>query len=71
MGFPQEIDLEHLFTYHAPSPEQLPKYQAIRDAAKVFAQVVMDNCPPSGDRTVAIRKIRETVMDANASIALA
>lgn len=61
--------LDQVFTYHN-DPAAIPKYQAIRDAAKVFAQVVLDNAPDCADRTVALRGIRETVMNANAAIAL-
>lgn len=67
----QQLDLDHIFKYHAPTPEQLPKYEAIRTAAKVFAKVITDNTPPSADQTAAIRLLREAVMTANASIALA
>jgi len=62
-------DLITWFTYHAPTPDQLPKYEAIRAAALVFAEVVVQNTPPSADQTVAIRKIREAALIANASIA--
>lgn len=61
---------QHVFTYHPPTPDQVPKYNEIRDAALVFARVIEAHCPASADRTVAIRKIREAVMVANASIAL-
>jgi hypothetical protein len=62
-------NLENWFTYHAPTAEQLPKYVAIRDAAKAFAEVVVANTPPSADQTAAVRKIREATMTANQSIA--
>lgn len=62
--------IEDIFSYHAPTPDQIPKYNAIREGAKVFAQIVMDNTPGPADQTVAIRKVREAVMIANASIAL-
>jgi hypothetical protein len=62
-------DLENWFTYHSPTPEQLPKYQAIREAAKAFATVIVDNTPSSADQTAAIRKVREATMTANAAIA--
>lgn len=65
---PEEI--ENLFTYHAPRGDQQERYQKIRDAAKVFAGVVVANTKPSADQAVAIRKLRESVMVANASIAL-
>ena len=64
------FDLEHIFTYHAPGEEQLDKYQKIRDAAKEFASVILENTPSGADASACIRKIRETVMTANAAIAL-
>lgn len=64
-----KAQLENWFTYHSPTPEQLPKYQAIRDAALKFAEVIVENTPPSADQTAAVRKIREATMTANASIA--
>jgi hypothetical protein len=62
-------DLENWFTYHSPTPDQLPKYQAIREAGKNLAKAIVDNTPSSADQTAAIRKVREAVMTANASIA--
>lgn len=67
--FTQEV-LDDIFTYHAPRPDQIPKYNAIREAARIFAQVLVENTPSSADQTVAIRKLRELVMSANQSIAL-
>lgn len=64
------MDINHIFTYHSPSPDQLPKYQAIRNAAKELGQVIVDNTPASADQTAAIRLLREAVMTANAAIAL-
>jgi len=64
-----KANLENWFSYHSPTPEQLPKYQAIREAAKHFAEVVVENTPPSADQTAAVRKIREATFTANASIA--
>lgn len=58
-----------IFTYHAPSPDQLPKYEAIRTAAREFAQVLISNTPASADQTAAIRLLREAVMTANQAIA--
>ena len=65
------MDLNHIFSYHAPTgPEQLAKYQMLRDAAKAFAQAIVDNTPACADQTAAIRHVREAVMTANASLAL-
>lgn len=57
------------FTYHPPTLEDSAKYEVIRDAAKRFAKIIVDNTPESVDRTAAIRKIREAVMTANVAIA--
>lgn len=64
-----QVDLDNWFTYHSPSAEQLPRYLAIREAGKHLAEVIVNNTPASADQTAAIRKIRETVMTANAAIA--
>ncbi len=61
--------LENWFTYHKPEPGEPEKYQKIREAALAFAKVVRDEAPPSADTTVAIRHIRDAVMNANAAIA--
>ncbi|MCP9496678.1 MAG: hypothetical protein MSG64_19755 [Pyrinomonadaceae bacterium MAG19_C2-C3] len=66
----QRQQLDDIFSYHAPSPEQQENYEAIRDAAKQFAETIILNSPPSADQTAAIRKVREAVMTANAAIAL-
>lgn len=62
--------LRELFSYHPPTGYTLPKFAAINQAAKNFAEVVLQNCPPSADRSDAIRKIREARMVANAAVAL-
>lgn len=62
--------LVELFRYHNPRPNQLPKYSAIRSAAKHFAEVMLQNTPVGDDQRAALRKIREAVMTANAAIAL-
>lgn len=61
--------INDMFTYHAPTQEQLPKYEAIREAARLFGTVILGNTPPSADQTATIRLLRQTVMSANQSIA--
>lgn len=64
------VDLTRIFTYHPPSPDQVRAYACVRDAANAFASVILAETPACPDQTVAIRKIREAVMTANAAIAL-
>lgn len=62
--------IEDIFSYHRPEPDQVPKYEAIRAAAKQFAQVLVANTPKCADQSAAIRLLREAVMTANAAVAL-
>lgn len=59
-----------LFSYHPPEPDQGEKYDAIRRGALQFAETIIENTPASADQTVAIRKLRESVMTANAAVTL-
>ena len=59
-----------LFTYHPPSPKQIPKYNELRDRAKVFAKFIVQSCPESRERSLAITNLQQVVMWANASIAI-
>ena len=61
--------LENWFTYHPPTADDIVAYEKLRNAAKDFASAINDLCPESADKTAAIRKVREAVMTANASIA--
>jgi len=81
--FPKEIVLEFLrkelnkmneqieknFKYHAPKDGQPAKYENIRDTAKAFAYRIDGICPDSREKSLAITKLEECVMWANASIA--
>ncbi len=67
-GSPEYID--EVCTYHAPTPEQIVRYQAVREAQKAFMQVIVANCPPSADRSDALRQVRSAGWTANSSIAL-
>lgn len=62
-------NINNWFTYHSPTPEQLPKYEAIRGKARELAEVIIENTPSSADQTASIRLLREAIMTANASIA--
>jgi hypothetical protein len=62
--------IESEFTYHAPVLDQPVRYARIRDAAKAFATLLVEDVPPCADRTAALRKLREVVWTANAAIAI-
>lgn len=62
-------DLDNWFAYHAPTDDQADRYQAIRSWGKAFSLMILEKTPACADQTVAIRCIREAVMNANAAIA--
>jgi hypothetical protein len=62
--------LAEFFRYHPPTAITIPKFAAVNQAAKNFAEVVLQNCPPGSDRTGAINIIRTARMVANQAIAL-
>ena len=63
-------DLDEVFRYHAPNPEQQKCYADIRVIAKAFASMVLESTPPCNDQTAAIDLIREAAMRANAAVSL-
>jgi len=63
------LRLENDYTYHAPKPDQIERYELIRDEAKRLAYLLVSNCPPSRELSVALTNLEATVWSANASIA--
>jgi hypothetical protein len=64
----EKAELNRWFEYSPPKGDQAERYTQLRMAGKTFAHVVLDACPPGTDREVALRKIREAVFAAKASI---
>ncbi len=64
-------DIDNWFTYHQPSQNQVHVYNRVREQGRKLAYTIRDSCPPGPDTTVAIRKLRETIMAANQAIACA
>lgn len=61
--------IENNFKYHSPKEGQPEKYTAIREKAKELAYLIDNLCPNSHEKFLAITKIEEASMWANASIA--
>lgn len=62
-------ELANRFTYHAPKGDQPVRYEEIRAKAMLFALEVHGSCSESRERSLALTKIEEAVMWANAAIA--
>lgn len=63
--------IKNMFTYHPPKTDsQIERYTEIRNTGKMFAETITEACPAGSDEfVIALQKIREAVMWANASIA--
>lgn len=61
--------IENAFTYHAPKEGQPEKYQAIREKAKELAYLIQGLVPDSREKSLAMTKLEECAMWANAGIA--
>lgn len=62
-------EIEKRFTYHPPKPGQPERYAAIREWGKQYAELIEKHCPISRERSIALTKLDEVVMWANAAIA--
>lgn len=61
--------IETNFTYHAPHGTQTARYQNIRDHAKMLAHLICQTTPQSREQSLALTKLEEVSMWANAAIA--
>jgi hypothetical protein len=57
------------FTYHPPKGDQPGRYEAIRSHGIQLAELVDLECPESREKSLALTRIEEAVMWANAAIA--
>jgi hypothetical protein len=66
----EEAKISNIFTYHPPFGTQQSRYILIREDAKVLAHAINNSCPESREKSLAITSLQQTVMWANASIAI-
>jgi len=65
-----DFDPEYVFMHHHATPEKLAHYDAIHDAAKQLAEVILARVPACSDRAAALRLLREASMMACAAVSL-
>ena len=64
-----EDELTKRFTYHPPKEGQPARYERLRAEAHKLACNFDVECPESREKSLAITKLEEAVMWANAAIA--
>lgn len=62
--------INNIFTYHAPKPDQVKLYEELRTGAKEFAHLINQACPESREKSLAITQLQLCIMCANAAIAI-
>lgn len=62
--------IANIFTYHVPQGNQAERYEMLRAKACSLALRINTLCPESREKSLAITSLQQTVMWANASIAI-
>lgn len=63
-------DLKNRMYYARPGAKQVEDHKAVQDAAFAFALALVEHCPgPSRELSLALTKVEEARMWANAAIA--
>lgn len=57
------------FQYHPPKGDQPERYVDLRDKGKFLAAKIIELTPPSREQSLALTKLEECIMWANAAIA--
>lgn len=65
-----EEEIDFLFQYHPPTPEQRDVYEQINAAFRTCGKAVSELLPPGPGKTVAMRALSDTRMKCNQAVAL-
>lgn len=65
----ENADIRNRFISYQLKDDQPARYTEIRRRGKALAVYMQRNCPPTRERSLALTKLEECVMWANASIA--
>ncbi len=57
------------FVYHRPKNDQQDRYAYLREQARSLAISIAEHTPPSREQSIALTKLEEALMFANAAIA--
>jgi len=65
----QKADIRERFTYHAAKELQPERYAFLRSTAEVLALDILKQVPQGREQALALTKLEEAIMWANAGIA--
>ena len=61
-------ELSLIMDYHPWDEQKIQIGKKVKDALSNALRIIIENVPPSADRSAAIRKIRDCRMDCNSAI---
>lgn len=67
---PEDKRLIKTWFYHPPKGDQSQRYSIINAVTREAAEEVIRYCPPSAEKTLALRALQQARMWANAAIAV-
>lgn len=62
-------ELDRIYQHHEPTEEKKVVYANLRSAAQGFASLILRTTKPSREQALALTKIEEAMMWANAGVA--
>jgi hypothetical protein len=62
--------VEQAFRYHPPQGDQAQRYESLRGLARDLAIKIIHSTPTGRNQSLALTKLQEAVMHANAAIAV-
>jgi hypothetical protein len=65
----QQSEIDNNFSYHEPTALKSAKYMQLREKGKELAEMINGLCFEGREKSLAMTKLEEAIMWANASIA--
>lgn len=65
----EQNDIDNRFTYHPPSEDRARCHVMIREHGKALVELINEMVPDGREKSLAITKVEESVMWANAGLA--
>lgn len=62
-------ELEHRYSYHAPTPDKIKIHEYVRKSGLELAKDIAAMCPDGREKSLALTRVEEAIMWANAAIA--
>ena len=62
-------EIKKNFTHHEPDEDKFQVFQAIREQGRALAELILKEAPQGREQSLALTKVEEAVMWANAAIA--